>query len=382
MTPDRFESKNTRSGHLFANGILLCGSVLVVLIGTEAILHLLPHPPISNPGTALFCKDPLVRRLMRPNASGKQVGRDWGEVAIVANTDGYRDTAWSQKNHRTRVMLLGDSFGWGWGVNADKMLAYILEKLTDCSVYNLSIPGDGINDYYVRYNVYRHRLKPNAVVILTYINDFFQGLDSPWLQSRAEAAEKMTSADTFVAQCDVYPKELEDYLNASYLYRTVTRLRASGGISFSSEEKRRRAIRLGYTEDRQALSNNAAGTDAAFEVASRYFERMKEMGVPIIVAYIPPKYSVDHRGREQLQWALGDGAKDMQPELVEARLKALCQRLGLAHLNLRERLSRSGNPMYFEFDGHLNEEAQVVVAEALQARLVEMLASGDSKAGE
>lgn len=354
--------------------ILASASLLVTFLLLEVILHLFPPPATPNIGRSLFCKDPVIRRRMRPNVSGKMPGTKWQEIEIRSNRDGYRDTEWLEKKARLRVMFLGDSFGWGWGCRFEKMISRVLEGKGIFSVYNLAIPGDGINDYYVRYNVYHDRIKPHIVLILMYANDFF--VEDPISQlylNRAKQSEELRRDKQYVPQCISYPLNMDDVLNTSYMFRIANRIRYSGGITFSSKERRLNALRMGFAEDLEFLSNDKK-LALPLSWLSKNLTRMKKDGIPIIVANIPPSYSIDDKARKRLHEALGPDLVRIKPQILENHVEELCRSIGVEFVSLAEVLRKSNQPVYFEFDSHLNENGQVAVGSALHSRLLEIAA--------
>lgn len=310
---------------------------------------------------------------MRPHVRGTQLGREWTNVEFASNRQGYRDTEWSEKKSKTRVMFLGDSYAFGWGCRFDKTMGQIVERSGKFSLYNLSIPGDGINDYYVRFNVYRREIRPDIVLILMYINDFFQEVPIPeGYLKRAVESENLSARQQYSPQCNVYPADLEDYLNKSYVYRMVHRFWFSGGFRFTSGERLRKALQMGYSKDLYFLSNDGKELRTSFSWLSENLQRMKKHSDRILVAYIPPRYAVNDELRKQLDWAFGPEAEKIQAEIVDIRLAKLCNELGVQYRSLAAGLRRAEKPVYFKFDAHLNELGHAVAAAEINEELLKL----------
>ena len=93
----------------------------------------------------------------------------------AANQQGFRDTRdfatidW--RSGKTRVMMLGDSFLFGVNLDAQDAIPAVLErKLSTYEVYNLGIPGWGVDQMYLAYKKYADVIKPEIIVLL-YIDD-------------------------------------------------------------------------------------------------------------------------------------------------------------------------------------------------------------------
>ncbi len=100
------------------------------------------------------------------------------------NLQGFRDTKdFSQPDpgsHRVRVLVLGDSFVWGVGVDAEQNLTSSLSRdLGDgYEVYTLSMPGWGLGQMYAAYQMYKTMLDPDIVVMGYIDNDILRVLNA------------------------------------------------------------------------------------------------------------------------------------------------------------------------------------------------------------
>jgi hypothetical protein len=93
----------------------------------------------------------------------------------TANPQGFRDNKdfatidWH--SGKTRVMMLGDSFLFGVHLDAqDTIPAILARKFSTYEVYNLGIPGWGVDQMYLAYKKYADVIKPQIVVLL-YVDD-------------------------------------------------------------------------------------------------------------------------------------------------------------------------------------------------------------------
>ena len=68
-------------------------------------------------------------------------------------------------------MILGDSFIWGPGVGVEQNLPNLLQtRLKDrYKIFNLSVPGWGIDQMYLAYQQYKDIINPD-IVILAFID--------------------------------------------------------------------------------------------------------------------------------------------------------------------------------------------------------------------
>gem|GEM_PF-1906027 len=105
---------------------------------------------------------------------GWTVNPDWLPQEI--NPQGFRDTKTfanlPAKSDKTRVMVLGDSFMFGVGLEADEALPGLLQAdlPNNYEVYSLGVPGWGIDQMYLAYQDYKAVIEPD-IVILAFIDD-------------------------------------------------------------------------------------------------------------------------------------------------------------------------------------------------------------------
>ena len=91
-----------------------------------------------------------------------------------SNIQGFRSNSdFDQWDPRTKIVLVGDSFTWRTGVEyEDTFGALIKSELHGCFVYNLAMPGFGIDQMWMSVRHQALPMKPNLIVI-GLINDNF-----------------------------------------------------------------------------------------------------------------------------------------------------------------------------------------------------------------
>ncbi|MGA2554062.1 MAG: SGNH/GDSL hydrolase family protein [Smithella sp.] len=98
------------------------------------------------------------------------------DYIVDTNDQGFRGPNWDLSSRRKNVVILGDSFAFGWGVGWEQTIGKILEKelqKTDPSyqVINLAIPGYDFDGIIRCFELYKDILKPVAVVYIFCPND-------------------------------------------------------------------------------------------------------------------------------------------------------------------------------------------------------------------
>jgi hypothetical protein len=133
-----------------------------------------------NDGGDRCLAGPRPEDLSLPPAAYARVDRELGWVSAPVgdevNAAGFRDPrafdAATAAGARPRVVVLGDSFMWGAGVDADQTVPRQLERALgdETAVFNVSVPGWGLDQMYLAWLRYRDVLRPDVVVV-AFIDD-------------------------------------------------------------------------------------------------------------------------------------------------------------------------------------------------------------------
>ncbi len=105
-----------------------------------------------------------------PNFRGRLISSEF-DISIRLNEFGFRDQAFAEKKTHpaTCICVLGDSFTFGYGVEADETYGQLLKKILktngyDVEVYNLGVPGTATAFQYQLLQNFSY-LRPNIVIL-------------------------------------------------------------------------------------------------------------------------------------------------------------------------------------------------------------------------
>jgi len=91
---------------------------------------------------------------------------------ITHNDRGYRDTPWDVHTDKIKVLLLGDSNMWGYGVNDDEYPGALLNAMNpDVRWFNAGMNGYGTDQQYLTFLRVKDELKPDWTVLVVCGND-------------------------------------------------------------------------------------------------------------------------------------------------------------------------------------------------------------------
>ncbi len=132
--------------------------------------------------------DPTLGWSPAPNATKIHKKPGNFEATYHINSQGYRGRLHSAKPKAGtfRIVLLGDSFGFGWGVDDHHTYAARLEEILEgVEVINLSVSGYGTDQELLRLQRDGLPLNPDLVIIHVVSNDFLENR-RPFMYQRAK----------------------------------------------------------------------------------------------------------------------------------------------------------------------------------------------------
>lgn len=126
--------------------LLFLASLCLSLGGAELVLRKVMKGGLDvwDERNLMYRHDPLLGWFPRPDSSFVGQGD-----RISHNSRGFRDIE-HRPDSRRGIMVLGDSFVWGYEVDQDaRFTDYLREKFSDVPVYNLGVSGYGTDQEYL-----------------------------------------------------------------------------------------------------------------------------------------------------------------------------------------------------------------------------------------
>jgi hypothetical protein len=318
-------------------------------------------------------------------------------TVIENNALGFRDRDFERKLEESaqhgsqRALLLGDSFAWGWGIDADERAGELLEVATGTlTTFNLAQCGYGTDQQLLVFDALKDRLQPDLVLVLLYRNDFgdvanatrYGDQAKPVFESRDGRLElgnvpvpfdedfwrlKTQLSQRFgVREFEDYegpgaapdgssttvpPRALTDRSHAiNWLRFRLGQLRTWLGDRSDSDDLTPRRLR-GLVAQRARLVEIS---ELLFEILGAIEARADALGARTLVVLIPTKAQVIGGGIE-VDW--------------QSLLLAGCRERGIACLDLLPDFG-GRNELYWRVDPHWNPAGNRAAAEVIQRDLL------------
>jgi hypothetical protein len=212
--------------------LLVLASLVVGFVVSEAAAQIYVTK-IAKQGK-LFEPDAQLGWIPLPNLTLERINPDGEPWRIVTDDRSVRGPSIWQPG-KTRVLLAGDSFVFGEGVDLEERFDTLLAAtMPDLSIVNIGVMGYGPDQQLLRARHWRDDLRRGDILMLvTYGNDFFDiskprhsGRSKPWIED--EEGELVVHEPEF--------SFMDFARNYSYILYTIAR-QMSLGISDETRER-------------------------------------------------------------------------------------------------------------------------------------------------
>ena len=162
------------------SSLLLASVCLSVVLG-EVMLHVIDHP-WSQPVLKTWLEPAELLGFRLPsNFEGRGIVDEY----IKTNSQGLRDVEHEGKKEggTFRILGLGDSFTFGWGIKLEESFLKQLEKRLiqemgrPVETINAGVPGYGLNQYYLYLKHIGIKYQPDVVVLSYFADDLPNALE-------------------------------------------------------------------------------------------------------------------------------------------------------------------------------------------------------------
>lgn len=347
---------------------------------------------------AMFEESEYLPYRLRKSYQGR-LARDEFDTAIHINSLGYRDDEFSVRTGGAyRVLAVGDSFTFGWGVEAEETYAAGLERAL--AARGLSRPVEVINAGFAAcyspdtYYLYLKReglaLQPDLVVVGVFVGndlDSDAAFENEWVETDAEGLPlRIRNTQSQVVGHNLLPRDIPlryrtPVLHRLHLFQAVADAWwALKPMVMSAAPAWLPVVHAAQTPEEQVpyiyRAQYAERTERVRARVESVFAGMKRLadaaGVPIVFMIIPDRVQLSATAFAGLPAEVGKP----QRLLIE-----FFEREGMAYVDLLPwlREQAGGGELYFPLDAHWNARGHGLAAERLSMLVSDRLADGRTK---
>ena len=165
---------NINSRGILINLSLIIVSTLFALFLSEIALRVMGLKPLYvSPERDRFWKyDSLLGWVHQPGQEGSFETPQFRTVVRI-NEKGLRDGehSYERQNDRKRILVLGDSFAWGYGVEESERFSQLIEKSLDVEVINAGVSGYSTDQELLWYRSEGIKYETDLVILVLAGND-------------------------------------------------------------------------------------------------------------------------------------------------------------------------------------------------------------------
>lgn len=365
--------------------LLLFCSLLVTLGAGELIVQKL-KPQLTYSAAYKGVFDCLTHDVLIPFTLKKNhtcTMKDyWGDFDTKATTNsmGYRGREFSQKPKEgtTRILMLGDSFTFGYGVTDDETYPVLLEKSLQEKAVEVINAGyaDGYSpdSYYVYLKNRGFSLNPSIIVMSFFVyNDLFDLAETVWEKTSADGLpETIVSCCRYFEGGKLRNKDLAVKYKIPVLRQSHLFLLAMN--EYSSRYRPQENTRLGEFKynflpgcplSPECIEKFAREEQRVYTVINAMKRGADERNIPFIILMIP----IDYQLVPEVIRKYGSiiPLDPQNPDFIQKRLSANFSDRNIPTIDLYGIFQKDPDPksLYFPSDAHFTPRGNALTASVL-----------------
>jgi hypothetical protein len=365
---------------------LLIFSLMIAIVLAEGCLRLFPDllpeeikQQLQDDPNERGISHPYIGYLQTPNHALLISRRDF---QTVHHTDGHGfRNAWPWPE-KAEIIVLGDSLAFGYGVEDDAAWPAVLSQaLPQLRVVNLGLIGAGPFQYVRVYETFGLHLHPQVLLVGLFVGNDFRDAElfNRWLEVKGEdnymvwrdfgrgTADGFTMQSPLTSLRHIFRRNSYFYNLLRYAHDVYSNWQLSEPRILQFADGSQLQLRPSYLEDHTL---GATPDRPEFQLVLQALQHIQAIaeanGSYVLFIFQPSKEEVY---MPLLGEAAPDPGKPLQIEL---------DRFGLDYLDLtppfRQR-ARAGERLFFETDGHPNQQGYRLIAEEVLAHLKQKAAA-------
>lgn len=334
---------------------VIFGGILIGLFLAELGARIfLPHwGPTRAERAEFWSYDDKLGWAHKKNQHGRFNHPDFS-VEVYINSQGLRDDEYSlSRTDKKRMLVLGDSFGWGFGVEHDDIFCEIIEnRRPGWEIINASVSGYGTDQEFLYLKEKGIHFKPDVVLLLFSKNDFLNNVlvEQNWYYK----PRFILSGDQLILQNVPVPRSTfgqkldRFFFGKTYLLKRIYLKIKIIGIQLRSA---------------QGADKPPEGNAGVRKTSKAQRDRYRHRLVQCLIAEIN-NFSADHGSRLVLvSVPLDDEERKVLEEVAASE--------NIPYLPLDDALRGADGEVTFRNDYHWNAHGQKVVAGSIEQFLVD-----------
>lgn len=319
--------------------------------------------------------DVYNHHILLPGSNGDSRTSEWRVVERI-NTIGIRDRMYTipKPNKTYRILLLGDSFVYGWGVNIEDSMGKQLEQLLSSGLNNklIEVVNGGVPSYsptlsYLQYMNALRSLRPDLVL---YVFDMSDVNDEVEYNKTAVIADDGTPLRVGSKYATI--SLFDRFMGKLYLYHFIMK-------TLMQKESQYRVNQEGYDHWIGMRENTLSIAPIGWRLVEKRLRFLRDAvvsdGAEFVITIIPRSPQIapgllNEVDREKYGFP-SDRMCCLQTFTV---LSEIAQRMGAQFWNPHSYLvSHKDEELFYFYDGHFTSRGHALMAEYLKTKIEKML---------
>lgn len=339
--------------------VLLCGALVVAGVLGEGLLRISNHPLSRLSFDTWYQPSDVLGWTLVPEFRGLgPVG-----IPIQINSHGFRDIehTWEKSEGSIRILGLGDSFTFGWGVPLEATFLKQLEEEINArtkmkvETINSGVPGWDLNQYYIFLKNTGVKYSPDIVLLAYFVDDLSDEILEVIPAKKEYEKDSQPEGGIFHrSRLFKFLKSLADQIRYKYRYKSLEH--------FYSLDARRQK----YAKIEHFLVSYGDHGEKRYphDVLKEHLKRIKrvahENGSDLVVMYIPDVSLLFHAEFQYINQVLAEITKKLEIPFADMT-------------KIFEDDSKPGTFYLIPKDAHTNIAGHRKMAKALVPLICEML---------
>ena len=375
---------------MVAGATIFCLAALE--IGLRIYYH--RHDVLARTGFHMLWH-PLFASLGQPGSEGPASSSEW-RYTLRANAEGFRENL-HDLSKTGSIVVLGDSYVWGTGLEETQRFSNILSDLLATNVLNYGLCTDGTINELAVYAYFAEKRKPSQVILAFYANDVqnnlwwlgqigVQNVTNPAAYWQAMAQRARIPA-SWPDEANLIEPKMGGSALGYFVREALRKMRAQKDLEKTVPVTLPSGATVRVNEQMiqgdhylsPALTLNTQALDYGWKMTATTLgilkKRMDDQNVKFLVVYIPLGEKIHpDLGKARKKW-MGLTCPDelLDPDRPRRDLEKIARELHIDFLDLTPALSKeiekTGAHMCYPFDWHLTPAGNRVVAQALAEHL-------------
>jgi len=354
--------------------------IIICLFSAILVILLIIVSEISFRIFFPFCEipDKVYYRRYRPNCSFWRKTKEFNNKYSY-NTYGLRNPAikLNKEEGIKRILVLGDSFTEGWGVDEEETFSRILERKLNKDTPKFEVINGGIVGYsplieYLFLKKEGLKFKPDLIILNFNNTDFEEERDFYKLSYEREG--EIVAVSPYKGKKSFLPEEIKNFLdvNSYFFYflnnklpRAIFKLKTFLFQMMGKKIIKNKKPRFDYLQD---YTKSWFLLEKSLLLIKDLLEKEK---IPFLLVYQPLGHQTHGKEWDKGRQFYGLEEGEVYQDEVEEIFKKFCQKHKISCLNLLDFFRNSNDfPLYYSYDGHWTNKGHRLAAEVIYNFLI------------